>query len=274
MKAIWDLLRLEHGIMYGIAVIIGIIVSSENLELDKAILGFLTALFCQASSFALNDYLDYEVDLKNRRMDRPLVRGDLKREHALILAIALAPFGFISAYLISFQAFLFAFGITVLGYFYDLKLKEYGIFGNIYIAFTMGAPFLFGGIIAERLNVQIVILFLLAFLSGLGREIMKGIEDVEGDALRGVKSVARIKGVDFAYKLSAVLIISAVLLSPLPLIHYGLDPLYIVPVAIADILFIRTVIRLFRYDKDIRKLRKDTLLAMLSGLLGFLLGAI
>ncbi|WP_457549766.1 UbiA family prenyltransferase [Archaeoglobus sp.] len=274
MKAIWDLLRLEHGIMYGIAVVIGIVVSSGTLELDKAILGFLTAVFCQASSFALNDYLDYEVDLKNKRTDRPLVRGDLRKEHALLLALALAPFGFVSAYLISLQAFLFALAITVLGYIYDLKLKEFGLVGNIYIAFTMSAPFLFGGIITGGVNVQVVVLSLLAFLSGLGREIMKGIEDVEGDALRDVKSVARVKGVDFAYKLSATLIALAVLLSPLPLIHYGFNLLYILPVAIADVIFIKTVKSLVRKDRDIRRLRKETLLAMLFGLLGFLLGSI
>ncbi len=274
MKAIWDLLRLEHGIMYGVAVIIGIIVSSGTLDFNKAILGFLTAVFCQASSFALNDYLDYEVDLKNRRMDRPLVRGDLRREHALILAVALAPFGFLSAYLISLQAFLFALAITILGYVYDLKLKEFGVVGNVYIAFTMSAPFIFGGIITGGINVQVVVLSLLSFLSGLGREIMKGIEDVEGDALRDVKSVARVKGVEFAYKLSATLIALAVLLSPLPLIHYGVNLFYIIPVAIADVMFIKTVKSLLKRDKDIRRLRKETLLAMLFGLLGFLLGAI
>ncbi len=274
MKAIWDLLRLEHGFMYGIAVIIGIIVSSGGLDLNKAILGFLTAVFCQASSFALNDYIDYEVDLKNKRFDRPLVRGDLKRKHALIIAILIAPFGFIFAYLISLQAFIFALAITILGYIYDIKLKEFGIIGNVYIAFTMCVPFLFGGIISGGINVQIATLSLLAFLSGLGREIMKGIEDMEGDALRGVKSVARLKGADFAYKLSASLIFLAVLLSFLPVIHYGFDPFYIIPVTLADILFLKTVLSLLKFERDIGKLRKITLLAMGFGLIGFLLGAI
>ncbi len=273
MKAILDLLRIEHGIMYGIAVIIGMVVSSGCLDFDKAVLGFLTALFCQASSFALNDYLDYEVDVANRRLDRPLVRGDLKRSHALLISIILAPFGFLFSYLISFQAFLFALGITVLGYLYDLKLKEFGIVGNVYIAFTMCAPFIFGGVITGSLNVQIATLSILAFLSGLGREVMKGIEDIEGDAIRNVRSVARVMGVRFAYRLSSVLILIAVILSPLPLI-YGLDPFYIVPVGVADFLFLRTVFKLFKMENNISGLRRETLLAMLFGLLGFLLGAV
>lgn len=273
MKAIWDLLRLEHGFMYGLAVIVGMVVSSENLNLSKATFGFLTALFSQASAFAFNDYVDYEVDLKNRRLDRPLVRGDLRREFALIIAIALAPFGLLFAYLISIQALIFVLIVAILGYTYNVKLKEFGLLGNAYIAFTMCAPFLFGGLITNGINVQIVTLSLLAFLSGLGREVMKGIEDVEGDALRNVRSVARLN-VKFAYRLSAFLIFLAVLLSFLPILHYGLDPFYIVPVFLADIVFMKTVKDLLRFERDISKLRRFTLLAIGFGLTGFLLGAI
>lgn len=272
IKAVWELLRLEHGFMYGVGVIVGMIVSGCP-DLKDGILGFLTALFCQASSFALNDYVDYEVDLANERFDRPLVRGDLKRFHALLLTLVLSPFGFLFAYMISLEAFVFALAITVLGYIYDLKLKETGILGNVYIAFTMCAPFLFGGIISCGVNVQIAVLSFLAFLSGLGREVMKGIEDVEGDSLRNVRSVARVKGIEFAYKLSALLILLAVAFSPIPLVHYGVDVFYIVPVALADILFLLTVFKLLKFG-NVRELRKVTLLAMLFGLLGFLLGAI
>ena len=273
MKAIWDLLRLEHGFMYGVAVIIGMIVSSECLDVHNAIFGFLTALFCQASAFALNDYIDYEVDLRNRRMDRPLVRGELSRRSALIISIALAPFGFVFAYLISIQALAFVLMVSILSYIYNVKLKEFGLIGNAYIAFTMCSPFLFGGIVAGGINVQIAVLSILAFLSGLGREIMKGIEDVEGDALRNVRSVAR-SDIRFAYKLSAFLIASSVSLSFLPIFHYGLDPFYILPVFLADVLFIKTISDLLSFEENISKLRRITLLAMGFGLAGFLLGAI
>jgi len=273
VKAIWDLLRLEHGFMYGVAVIIGMIVSSECLDVHNAIFGFLTALFCQASAFALNDYIDYEVDLRNRRMDRPLVRGELSRRSALIISIALAPFGFVFAYLISIQALAFVLMVSILSYIYNVKLKEFGLIGNAYIAFTMCSPFLFGGIVAGGINVQIAVLSILAFLSGLGREIMKGIEDVEGDALRNVRSVAR-SDIRFAYKLSAFLIASSVSLSFLPIFHYGLDPFYILPVFLADVLFIKTISDLLSFEENISKLRRITLLAMGFGLAGFLLGAI
>lgn len=277
LKAIWQLLRLEHGVMYGIAVIVGIVITSDiAFQAEKVFFGFLTALFLQASAFALNDYFDYEVDVANKRFDRPLVRGELKREHALILAVILAPLGFVAALKISYEAFFFALLITAMGYVYDIKLKEFGFAGNVYIAASMAAPFLFGGIVAGVVELPVVVLSAIAFVSGLAREIMKGIEDVEGDALRNVRTVARVKGIDFASKLSAMLFLTSVALSFLPLtLPEFMDLKYLIPVAITDVMLVNISRKLISgVGKDeIGKLRKDTLKAMFLGLVAFIGGA-
>ena len=92
LKAIWELMRLEHGIMIAIAILIGSVIAQKALfnilgfpPFDKFILTFFTALFLEASTFALNDYFDLEIDKKNKRNDRPLVRGDLSQKTALLL---------------------------------------------------------------------------------------------------------------------------------------------------------------------------------------------
>ncbi len=280
IRSIWELLRLEHGLMYALGVVVGVVVSSGlDFSLKNLILGVLTAVFCQASAFALNDYLDYEVDLANRRLDRPLVRGELSRRTALILSLALAPFGLFASYLISTNAFLLASIITALGYLYDLKLKEYGILGNLYIALSMCAPFIFGSIVATNtITPQIAVLSLIAFLSGVGREVMKGIEDVEGDAIRNVRTVARVWGVEGASKLSAILFLSAVIMSFYPFLFvegYRFDLKYLIPVLITDVMLIDVSVELLRRHgkEDIRRYRKKTLLALTVGLVGFLLGA-
>ncbi len=280
MKAIWELLRLEHGIMYAFGVLSGIIVSSGfSFSIEKAIFGMLAAIFLQASGFALNDYIDYEVDLANKRMDRPIVRGDVSRKTALILSLALFPIGLIFAYLVNFEAFVFALAVSLLGYAYDLKLKEFGIVGNVYIAFSMAVPFLFGSIVAENeISGPVLLLSSLAFFSGIGREIMKGIEDITGDAIRNVRSVARIKGVEFAAKLASLFFILAVFLSFIPPLIYRrfANPGYVIPVLITDFLLIKSSFKLLkRVDAClIRELRKETLVAMGFGLIGFIAGAV
>ncbi|RUM32827.1 MAG: prenyltransferase [Archaeoglobus sp.] len=283
LKSIWDLCRLEHGIMYAFGVISGIVVSSgHNFPFDKAVLGMLAAISLQASGFALNDYVDYKVDIANERFDRPIVRGEISRNFALSLSIALLPCGLILAYLISFDAFIFAFVVSALGYLYDLKLKEFGFAGNIYIAFSMAVPFLFGSVVAvDTISGPVVMLAVIAFLSGVGREVMKGIEDVEGDALRNVRTVARLFGINTAAKLSAVLFLIAIAMSFIPPIAYRkfMNPGYVIPVTITDIILVHSSLNLLKIKeniakKTIRRLRKETLVALSFGLAGFVIGAL
>jgi len=280
VKAIWELLRLEHGLMYGFGVAIGVVVSAGiGFSSYKLFLGIITAILLQASAFALNDYFDYEVDRANNRIDRPLVRGDLSKRTAFILFAILAPLGFLTAYLISIEAFLLAFGITVAGFIYDIKLKEFGLAGNIYIAFSMAAPFIFGSVVATNTIVaSSALLAMLAFFAGVGREIMKGIEDVKGDELRDVKTIARTRGVKTAARWSSAMLILSIILSILPLTlleEYYLDVKYIVPVAGTDILLLMVSKDLIsgKFDiESIKKFRKKTLLAMFLGLVGFFAG--
>lgn len=280
LRGLLDLLRIEHGLMYGFGVVIGVYVSDPFFsDLWKILLGYLTAVFLQASTFAMNDYFDYEVDLANARTDRPLVRGDISRKTAMVLAIALMPPGFVAAYLISHLAFVFAVTVSVFACFYNFKLKELGFAGNIYIAFTMAAPFLFGSIISsDWITEKSLLLASMAFLTGVGREIMKGIEDVEGDALRNVRSLARTMGEKRAAVIAAVFYLLAVSISPIPLVclpEFMFDLKYALPVAITDILLIHVSLRLVRdYRKEsIRVYRKTTLMAMVFGLIGFFAGA-
>ncbi len=281
LKALWELTRLEHGLMYGIGVVIGVVVSSGlNIVAERLIFGILTAIFLQAAAFSLNDYCDYEVDLRNKRMDRPLVRGDLSRKTALVVSILLAPIGFIIASLISLEAFLLAFLITLAGFLYDIKLKEFGVAGNIYIAFSMAAPFIFGSVVAvNTITLAVAILAAIAFLSGFAREIMKGIEDVEGDSLRDVKTIARTKGIKSAANYSAAIFILSVCFSPIPFLFldkFIFDFKYLVPVLITDFILLKISYELLggRFESSIiKKYRKESLLAMLLGLIGFLAGA-
>ncbi len=266
--------------MYALAVLIGVIISAGlQFSPQDMLLGALTALFLQASAFALNDFFDYDVDVANERTDRPLVRGDVDRNTAFIFFVALGVFGFVFAYLISIEAFVLAFIITVAGFLYDIKLKEFGFSGNIYIAFSMAAPFIFGSVVAtETIVPSAGLLALLAFFSGIGREIMKGIEDVEGDALRNVKTIARLKGEKRAAQLASLLFLLSIIFSFLPLLFvdkYFMDLKYIIPVAGTDVLLILTSKELLagKWEKQlIKKYRKRTLGAMALGLVGFFIG--
>ena len=69
LKAVWELMRLGHGIMLFLGILIGSVIALEGVSLpnwDKFILTFFTALFLEASTFALNDYFDLDIDILNK----------------------------------------------------------------------------------------------------------------------------------------------------------------------------------------------------------------
>ena len=195
LKAIWELMRLEHGVMLFIAILIGSLISQKtlydntNLPLLNIFLTFFTALFLEASTFALNDYYDLEIDRINKRTDRPLVRGDISPKTALYLFYLLFPLGLVCSFFVNMTCFIIALITALISVLYDAKMKKIKLVGNFYIAYIMAIPFIFGGATVlgnnafslETINPAIYIIALIAFLAGAGREIMKDVMDFEGD---------------------------------------------------------------------------------------------
>ena len=226
IMAIWQLMRLEHGVMISIAVLIGSLIALKGQGLppfDKFILAFFTVLFIEISTFSLNDYYDLEIDKKNKREDRPLVRGDLSPKSALYLFYILFPLGIICSYFVNLICFLIALITALLAVLYDTNMKKKKLLGNFYIAYIMAIPFIFGGaaVAAEdtlffAIPPAIYIIALVAFLTGSGREIMKDVMDFEGDKAKGVRSFPNYIGSRGSNILAAFFYIIAIALSFLP----------------------------------------------------------
>jgi geranylgeranylglycerol-phosphate geranylgeranyltransferase len=297
IKAVWELTRAEHGLMYGFGVLVGIVIAGGS-SYETAILGSLVALFIQAGTFALNDYCDLDSDIANRRGDRPLVRGELRKEAALLIACFATALGIISAVFLAiimdnYILLLVALILAALGIFYDLQMKAFLAISNLYIAFTMAVPFIFGGLIAGGVNMSLLVLSSIAFLAGFGREVMKDIADVKGDALRGIRSIARIYGVGKAKTITVLSYSIAVILSVIPFFlvntTYFFNPIYLLLIIAADAVFVHVCLELkpFRKRFDLKTisviqkdevnynyLRKETLIAIAIGLAAFICGAL
>ena len=287
IKAIWELMRLEHGVMIAIAILIGSLIASRNFpSYDKFIFTFFTALFLEASTFALNDYYDFDIDKKNKREDRPLVRGDLSKNAALYLFFILFPLGIISSYFVNLTCFMIALITAIFAIFYDVILKKIKLLGNFFIAYVMAIPFVFGAasILTENdfsinLSPAVFIIAFIAFLSGVGREIMKDVMDFEGDKEEGVKSFPKYIGKKNSNIIASVFYISAIILSFLPFLfqNYGFyynNYFYLAAVLITDAMLFWTVMKLI-FDRNInlKYYRKFTLIALFMGLIAFLVGA-
>jgi len=289
IKAIWELMRLEHGIMIFLAILVGSIIALKGSSLpdwDKFILTFFVALFLEASTFALNDYFDLEIDKKNKRTDRPLVRGDLQPKTALYLFFLFFPLGIICSYFVNLTCFIIALITALFAILYDTHMKKVKLVGNFYIAYVMAIPFIFGGatVIQENafyftIQPAIYVIALIAFLAGSGREIMKDVQDFEGDKIKGVKSFPKYIGKRKSNVLAALFYIFAIALSFLPFFMqrfelYFLNMAYFLPVLVCDIMLLTTSLHLiFKKQPRLKIYRKFSLVAFFIGLIAFLIGA-
>jgi geranylgeranylglycerol-phosphate geranylgeranyltransferase len=116
----------------------------------------------------------------------------------------------------------------------------------------------------------------MAFLSNTGREITKGIVDVQGDRIQNVKTLAVRYREKTAAVSAALFYLSAVSLSPTPW-FLNLVSFWFIPfVAITDIgLAASSFLLLEDYSREnARRVKNNALLWFIIGLLAFVFGAL
>ena len=113
------------------------------------------------------------------------------------------------------------------------------------------------------------------FLSNTGREIIKGIVDVEGDRSRGVRTLAVARSPRTTAVTAAVFYLSAAAISFIPL-YFGLVSIWYVPfVMLTDLGLIYSSYSVMRNQtrENSRRVKNRILLWMASGLVGFIIGS-
>jgi len=135
-------------------------------------------------------------------------------------------------------------------------------------------PFIYGGFVVEKLELPIILSAAIAFLSITGREIAKGIVDVEGDRSQNVRTIAVLYGDRTAAVASSFFSFLAVGLSPLPWL-WGLVSNWFLPfVIVTDIGLIVSSISLLRDSsrKNAKRVKNLILVWLFTGLLAFIAG--
>ncbi|MFN4133659.1 MAG: UbiA family prenyltransferase, partial [Candidatus Hadarchaeales archaeon] len=184
-----EIIRPHHCAFAGAAVIIGGVIAGGGalVPLPIFVLAFLVAALVAAGGNVINDYADREIDRINRP-ERPIPAGRISPEKALDVARGLFIAGILlSLFLGNLYCFLLAAVNSIALIAYAGALKKRGILGNLMIGYLVGSTFLFGGLSTSvyRLGAvvpsELLVLVLMAGLSTVGRELIKAIEDVEGD---------------------------------------------------------------------------------------------
>ncbi len=273
------LMRPVNCVIMGFAVFVGVVLAGQNLSeiawLD-VVFGFLTGFMLCAAAMAVNDYYDRGIDAINEP-SRPIPSGLVSPTEALGLVAVLSVIGFVFAFLVSVLCFVVASVSWIIVIAYVTVGKRSGLPGNFLVSACVATPFVYGSILAVGFVVLNVWLFvLMAFLANTGREITKGIVDVEGDRAENVRTLAVRYGEKAAAVVAFVFYVSAVALTPVPLVLH-LVSLWFVPfVSVIDGgLVVCSALLLMNHDRErARRIKNVVLFLFVFGLLAFIFGVL
>jgi len=280
-----QLIRPTNCIIIGFAVFVGAIVAWRSLSFDAATLtrvayGFVTGFTFLAAANTVNDYYDREIDAVNEP-NRPIPRGAVKPREALGYVFVLSVVGFVAASLTNLSSLTLAVIAWFLFMYYATKGKKTGFLGNLIVSVCIAVPFVYGGLVVkgmiDAVLDSVVIFFAgIAFLSTVGREITKGIVDVEGDRVEGVKTLAVLYGPRVAGLSASVFYVVAVVLSFLPWLLGEVSVWYLPFVVLADLGFIFSSVSLLRdcSRENARRVKNMVRVWMVVGLVAFVAGVL
>ena len=188
MTAELQLLRPLNCCITAASVLIGAVAGGAVPPSAPVWLAVLAAALITGAGNAFNDLRDLEIDRINRPR-RPLPSGRLTPRRAALVAAASAAAGLGFAVGAGPVPGLIAAGTLAGLWLYSARLKSTVLWGNLLVAFLAALAFPFGALAGGALG-RSWIPAGFALLFHLGREIVKDVEDLEGDRARGVRTLA------------------------------------------------------------------------------------
>lgn len=183
---------------------------------SEILLAALSAAFTAAGGNIINDVFDVKID-KINRPDRPLPAGDISKNAALnyYLIINLAAFSF-AALINVYSLVIVLFSVTLI-FFYCYHFKKVILVGNIVVSFLTGLAFLYGGVAVGNSSAGIIP-GIFAFLANLIREVVKDMQDIEGDKKNGVITLPQKYGISMGVTVARIFTVLIVLFTFVPFI--------------------------------------------------------
>ena len=147
---------------------------------SKMLLLCLGTVLITAAGYVINDYYDVKIDYINKP-ERVVVGRFLKRRSIIILHATLNTLGVLAGVLVSWQIGVINFLVIGLLWLYSNQLKRLPLLGNLTVALLTGLS-VFVVYVLHRESIFLFATYsFFAFFISLIREIIKDMEDVEGD---------------------------------------------------------------------------------------------
>lgn len=166
----------------------------QNLRWPDALFVVMAVLFTAAAGYVINDILDIEEDIINKPEKRIIAKHISIRSgfvFYIILLLGSLVFGFLTGLSMGLVCVL----ISVLLYFYSFDLKGTTLWGNLLVSLMNGVVVFFSAQgVDEKFNGYFAEYAFLAFLITMAREVVKDVEDMEGDKTREYETFPLVYG--------------------------------------------------------------------------------
>jgi geranylgeranylglycerol-phosphate geranylgeranyltransferase len=269
-----NIIRPLNCLITFVTVIVAAFIASENsFQFDLVLSGAFAAALTAAGGNVINDYFDIEID-RIAHPTRPLVTGKILKTQALRFYLLLNAAAIIISFFINVIILGIVFLSIVLLFLYSFSLKRLILFSNFIIAWLTGIAFLFGGIIVGNAKAA-VIPAIFAFLINFIREIVKDIQDMDGDLNAGVITFPAKFGVAKTKNIIIILTLTLILLTLYPFIfnYYRIEYFVAVMMIVNPLLvyFLKSIVKDFSKN-NLQKMSGILKLNMVFGLIAIYLG--
>lgn len=269
------IIRPSNVLIAGLTIFFGVLIFGKGLpDLFKlALLAGIAGALIDAGGNVINDYFDVEIDKVNKP-NRPIPSGLISRGFALLIYFVLTTAGLFFASFLNEVAFGIAFFSVFVIFLYSYKLKGVPLVGNFTVAFMTGLAFVFAGSVVGNFR-DSIFPFVFAFLINFGREIVKDIEDIEGDSKAGIRTFPIVNGVERAVFISVLVFIVLILATFVPYFVGIYNHFYALIILGVDVGLIFVIISLIK-DKsrqNLNRLSNILKFEMLIGLFAIYFGS-
>ena len=283
MNVYLEIIRPGNAVMAAIAVILMMFVGHYyGLPI---IICALIVFVCTGAGNTINDVFDYKIDEINKP-NRPIPSGRISvkdaRNYSYILFAVGILLSFICSYLVnSISPSVIVIPAVVIMYYYARNFKAMPLVGNITVATLTGFCFVIAGVVIACATSSLKILFisiylgLFALFMTLAREIVKDMEDIEGDKKEGARTFPILYGKKIPSIISIILIVVTTLMCPVLYVFKIFNILYTVIMIAPIIIFLYSayILKLDPSEEICAKVSKNLKIAMLISFLAFVIGS-
>lgn len=274
VRSYGQLIRPMNGAIVSAAIVTAALLAGAMQQHTLfVLLGAVAGAIIAGGGNAINDYFDVAIDRINKP-DRPLVRGTISTERAWWTWRVLSSLGvLLSAYIGPYTFAIALFWVVTL-YWYSRSLKRTALWGNLIVALATALALVYGGAIVGRID-PVLIPALFAFLINFARELVKGAEDVEGDARDGARTLAVRYGISTALGMATIVLVALIAATVFPFVEGLYTIWYLILIMPVDLLLLFIILTVWRTRTPQTLSRVSTLLkaSMILGIAAIALGS-